>query len=139
MLLNHSDAIRSSSRAQPCQHSGAQQFVLLTTPAGRARRAFDTATGEHDLLRAELVSGQIDLDSGPEPIPPVIPDSLTLDMNVGTDQLPAEQIMQNQSRHTALLTRRIAGMPDAPRGQSILHWDAARERIRLPAPARRLL
>lgn len=111
MTAGHPAARPTSLQAKPDRHPVPQEFVLLPATTGRAGRPLDNRTADHDLLGTKLPPSQIHLNSRAELIPPVMTGLLAADADLAEHQLPAEKILDHQSRHPALAPRRVPQMP----------------------------
>jgi hypothetical protein len=68
-------------------------------------------TAGHDLARVELVGGEVDVPAIGQPIPVMVADLGLIDEDLAEDQVPAEQILDDEGGHSALTPGRIAGPP----------------------------
>jgi hypothetical protein len=71
----------------------------------------DDLTTDHGLLRAELLSGQVDLDPGAEAVPVVHPGPLARDVDLAEHQVAAEEVVEHQGGRPALPAGGVVGMP----------------------------
>jgi hypothetical protein len=74
----------------------------------------DDAIGD-DLVRAELIAGQVDLQSAWQAVPPVEIDPFTVNLHLAAHQISAENVIEHDSDYAALAARRVAGIPRGAR------------------------
>lgn len=97
--------------AQRFEDSRSQQLVLLAMAARPVRRSHDNLPAHHLLFRQELVRCEIHIRSVGKPVPVVVTNLYPVDVDLREDELTAEDILHDQSRHAALVASRILRGP----------------------------
>ncbi|MEB3369514.1 hypothetical protein R4I43_19050 [Saccharopolyspora sp. S2-29] len=64
-----------------------------------------------DLVRGELLSGQVQFQSVAEAVPPVVVDPLAVAVNLSSHEIATEEVVEDESRGAALATSGIAWVP----------------------------
>jgi hypothetical protein len=93
------------------EHTLAQELVLLATPPGRIRWPLLHLTTDNGLAGVELVSRKVDLGAIAQPIPIMVPDLRLTNIDLAEDQVPSEQVLDHQCRHSALTPGRVVRPP----------------------------
>jgi hypothetical protein len=89
-----------------------EHFILGVQPLHLSvGRPYDRDSVRDELAARELISGEINLDSSVQAIPPVEVDPLAIDMDLAAHQLAAEEVIDDQGHHTALAAGGVSLVP----------------------------
>jgi hypothetical protein len=112
-MIFQTDAPLAVVYPERIEDAGTKYVVLLAASPRRSGRLLDDPADAHNFLVAELLPGQVEIETSRQAIPIMTAHTSGPGMDVGSDEPAADEFFQHKRGDPALSARRVIGAPFA--------------------------